>query len=125
MSRCTLRSCVVFGPGFRLKNWAATFEKNIRAPQPNGKNAGASLDALETPSANLSGLNSSASSPQTPGLWWMHPIGNENTINLSFELLAAYFQLVSSVFLSQQISQQYFQQLIFSPSEQAGHQVGT
>jgi hypothetical protein len=32
----------------------------------------------------------------------------------SLELSAAYFQSVSSVFLSQQISQQYFQPLIFS-----------
>jgi hypothetical protein len=32
----------------------------------------------------------------------------------SLELSAAYFQPVSSVFLSQQTSQQYFQPLIFS-----------
>jgi hypothetical protein len=35
------------------------------------------------------------------------------------ELSAAYFQPVSSIFLSH--SQQYFQPLIFSPSEQAPH----
>jgi hypothetical protein len=34
--------------------------------------------------------------------------------NSSLELSAAYFQSVNSVFLSQQISQQYFQPLIFS-----------
>jgi hypothetical protein len=37
----------------------------------------------------------------------------------SLELSAAYFQPASSVFLSQQISQQYFQLFIFSPNKQA------
>jgi hypothetical protein len=37
----------------------------------------------------------------------------------SLELSAAYFHPASSVFFSQQISQQYFQPLIFSPSEEA------
>jgi hypothetical protein len=40
----------------------------------------------------------------------------------SLELSAAYFQPANNIFLSQQISQQYFQPLIFSPSEQAGHE---
>jgi hypothetical protein len=35
-------------------------------------------------------------------------------IACSLELSAAYFQLASNIFLSQQISQQYFQPLIFS-----------
>jgi hypothetical protein len=37
------------------------------------------------------------------------------------ELSAAYFQSTNIIFLSQQISQQYFQPLIFNPSEQTGH----
>ncbi|PKU59552.1 hypothetical protein MA16_Dca027952 [Dendrobium catenatum] len=35
----------------------------IRGPQPKGKKMSWLLVAFETPSANLSGLNSSASSP--------------------------------------------------------------
>ncbi|BAS73274.1 Os01g0628950 [Oryza sativa Japonica Group] len=50
----------------------------IRGPQLKGTNAGESLDALETPSANLSGLNSPTSSPHTSGSWWMPAIGNAN-----------------------------------------------
>jgi hypothetical protein len=34
--------------------------------------------------------------------------------NICLELSAAYFQPANSIFLSQQISQQYFQPLIFS-----------
>jgi hypothetical protein len=44
-------------------------------------------------------------------------VGENYRSACSFELSAAYFQPVSSVFLSQQISQQYFQPFIFSPSE--------
>jgi hypothetical protein len=41
----------------------------MRGPQPNGRKAPGSLDDLEIPSANLSGLNSCASLPYQA---WTH-----------------------------------------------------
>ncbi|RWR97378.1 hypothetical protein CKAN_02680700 [Cinnamomum micranthum f. kanehirae] len=40
---------------------------HTRGPQLNGKNTSCFFDACATPSENLSGLNSSTSSPQTSG----------------------------------------------------------
>jgi hypothetical protein len=47
----------------------------------------------------------------------MPVVGENYRSACSLEPSAAYFQPASGVFLSQQISQQYFQPLIFSPSE--------
>uniref|UniRef100_A0A0A8Y8G8 Uncharacterized protein n=1 Tax=Arundo donax TaxID=35708 RepID=A0A0A8Y8G8_ARUDO len=47
-----------------------------RGPQPNGRNAPGSLDALEIPSENLFGLNSCASLPQISGSWWIKSTGS-------------------------------------------------
>jgi hypothetical protein len=43
----------------------------------------------------------------------------QNQSACSLELSAAYFQPANSIFLSQQISQQYFSAVYFQPSEQA------
>ncbi|KAH7658381.1 hypothetical protein IHE45_17G084300 [Dioscorea alata] len=60
--------------------------KSIIGHQPKGNNA------FETPSENLCGLNSSASSPQNSGSWWTcrtgimtsAPAGNAISPNLVF-----------------------------------------
>ena len=50
---------------------------HIRGPHPNGKNETWPLVAFETPSANLSGLKSFASSPQSSWSWWTRIAGME------------------------------------------------
>lgn len=58
---------------------AKVWPTQVRGPQPNGKNDGGASpvdDALATPSANLSGLNSSASGPYASLSWWMQSSGS-------------------------------------------------
>ncbi|ERM97989.1 hypothetical protein AMTR_s00117p00129740 [Amborella trichopoda] len=54
---------------------AKFFPMQILGPYPNGKKAKGCLAAFDTPSENLSGRNSSASSPQISRSWWIMSIG--------------------------------------------------
>lgn len=63
----------------------------VLGPHPKGKNANWSFDAFETPSENLSGLNSSASSPQSSGSWWMSNVGSTTSLQLEGRYLLSWF----------------------------------
>ncbi|KAI6687110.1 hypothetical protein NL676_023938 [Syzygium grande] len=51
---------------------------HIRGLHPNGKKEARFLVAFDTPSANLPGLNSSASSPHSSLSWWMKRVGTKS-----------------------------------------------
>lgn len=73
--RCRIIAVAIFA-----SNMAKFCPTQIRGPHPNGKYKPGFFCAFVTPSLNLSGLNSIASSPHTSWSWCNKTVGNETCV---------------------------------------------